>query len=94
MHHSITLNLPYDLSKSDWDKVVAVYGRMDGWVQNSEGPCWYGTPKDAKYIYASVEPSGLLLEAEVDALLWTDWISVLSARLTHALGREVHDAEM
>jgi len=94
MHHTITLNLPYDLSRADWDKVAAVYSRMDGWLNNPQGACWYGTPGSSKCIYASVEPSGLLLEAELDGRLWIGWISVLCARLTHALGREVHDAEM
>jgi hypothetical protein len=94
MRHTITLNLPYDLAREDWDKVADVYCRMDGWLKNSEGPCWYGKPGSSKCIYASVEPSGLLLEGELDSTLWTGWVSVLCARLTHALGREVHDAEM
>jgi hypothetical protein len=94
VHHTITLNLPYDLSPADWEKVVVVYRSMDGWFESEAGPSWYGTEGDPQYIWASVEPSGLLLDAEIDARLWVGWISVLCAKLTRALGREVHDAEM
>lgn len=94
MHQSITLNVPYDLPEADWQKIAAVYKSMDGWLENEISPAWYGTDKDHRYIWASVEPSGLLIEGEIDPGLWTGWISVLCAKLTHALGREIHDAEM
>ena len=94
MHHSITLNIPYDLPDADWHKIAAVYKSMDGWLENPDGPSWYGTDQDARYIYASVEPSGLVIEGEIDAILWTGWITVICARLSLALGREVHDAGM
>jgi hypothetical protein len=94
MHQSITLNVPYDLPDEDWDKIGAVYKSMDGWLESQDGPLWYGTDRDARYIYASVEPSGLLIEGQIDPMLWTGWITVLCARLTLTLGREVHDAEM
>jgi len=48
MKQTITLNLPYDLSESDWEKVSDVYTQMEGWVENSEYPSWYGTDQDEK----------------------------------------------
>lgn len=92
MHQSITLNLPYELSDSDWDKVSAVYRSMDGWME--EHGSWFGPWQSERYIAASVEPSGLLVEGNVDPLLFRGWITKLCARLTATLGREVHDAEV
>jgi hypothetical protein len=89
---SITLNVPYDLSDEDWQKVAAVYRTLDGWI--GDPPSWYGRYGDARYIEASVEPSGLLFDGRVEPELWTGWVTVLCARLSLALGREVYDACM
>ncbi|MBN3816191.1 hypothetical protein G3N57_05960 [Paraburkholderia sp. Se-20369] len=50
MEHSITLNVPTDLSPEDWQKVAAVYTTLDGWLADSSGACWYGREGDARYI--------------------------------------------
>lgn len=95
MKQSITLNVPIDLSPQEWQKVADVYQNLDGWMgPQSEIPYWYGKEGDPRYISASAEPSGLLLEGQVEPSLWTGWVSVLCARLSLALGREVHDADM
>jgi len=91
MVQTITLNLPYDLSDAEWDKVAAVYRSMDGWIEEHAG--WFGPWQGERYIAASVEPSGLLVEGNVDPRLFGDWITTLCARLTAALGRDIHDAE-
>jgi hypothetical protein len=94
---SITLNLPYDLTEEQWRIVDEVYRRMDGWIGYSsidQTPQWYGTESDPQYIWASIEPSGLLIEGKLDSRRWTGWISVLCARLTLQLSREIYDAEM
>ena len=92
MIQSITLNLPYDLSKSDWDTVLTVYRSMDGWLE--EHSCWFGPLHSERFIAASVEPGGLLVEGNVDPLLFRGWITKLCAKLTAALGKEVYDAEV
>ena len=94
MRQSITLTLPNDLTEDDWRKVAAVYSSLDGWMNSEEGPLWYGTEAEPRHIYASVEPSGLLVEGKLETRLWVGWVSVLCARLSLALGREVRDAEM
>ncbi|MFZ6757896.1 hypothetical protein ACO0K9_11865 [Undibacterium sp. Ji50W] len=94
MFQTITINLPIDMPASDWEKVSKVYREMDGWIENSEWPCWYGKEGSDRYISASAEPSGLLFDGEMEPGLWTAWFTVLCARLTLALGRPVHDAEM
>lgn len=45
------------------------------------------------YLTASVEPSGLLLEGNVDPVLFRGWVTKLCAKLTLTLRREVYDAE-
>ena len=84
MEQTITLNLPYDLSDSDWEKVSSVYKQMDGWVDSHDYPYWFGTEDDDQYITASVEPSGLLLFGKIDEGIWIGWITVLCAKLTLA----------
>lgn len=94
MRQDITLNIPYDLSNEEWEKVAAVYASLDGWLGDPDGPAWYGREGDARYIGSSVEPSGIQFFGEVETLLWTGWLTVLCARMSLALGREVHDAEV
>ncbi|GGY41297.1 hypothetical protein [Pseudoduganella albidiflava] len=92
MIHSITLNLPYDLSGADWVKVSAVYRSMNGWLD--EHSSWFGPWGSERFIAASAEPSGLLVEGNVDPLFFRGWMTKLCAKLTAALGKEVHDAEL
>ena len=92
MEQTITLNLPDDLSDADWKKVYSVFEQMDGWIDGYDDPYWFGTEDDERYIWASEEPSGLLLCGEIEDIIWIGWITVLCAKLTLALGREIHDA--
>ncbi|WP_338762316.1 hypothetical protein [Massilia sp. METH4] len=89
---SITLNLPYGLSESDWAKVTTVYRSMDGWLE--EHSTWFGPWGSEFFIGASVEPSGLLVAGNTDPLLFRGWITKLCAKLTAALEKEVYDAEV
>jgi hypothetical protein len=94
---SITLNLPYDLSEEQWLAVDRVFREMDGWVghaENDNTPQWYGTASSPKHVWASVEPSGLLIDGNLDQSHWTGWISTLCTRLSLALQCEIRDAEM
>ena len=33
---SITLNVPFDLPDEDWNKIMAVYREMDGWIEGKD----------------------------------------------------------
>jgi len=92
--YNITLNFPYTLSADEWEKVSKVYGELDGWIDYLEYACWYGKESDERYIIASVEPSGLVLVGKIEEHLWIGWITMLCAKLSVALNREVYDAEM
>lgn len=94
MHQRITLNITYDQPKEAWDAVMAVYKAMSGWLASDDLPRWFGTEADQKYIWASVEPGGIVFEAAMDAAAWEVWLAELCARLSTALGRTVQDAEL
>lgn len=94
---SITLSLPYALTSEQWSNVDTVFKSMDGWIGTNpqdNTPQWYGTHTEERYVWASIEPGGLLVEGKLPATHWTGWISVLCARLSLQLGMEVCDAEM
>jgi len=96
MIKTITLNLPYDLPDEKWDQVQKVYESMNEWKGFiTDGcPTWYGTESENQFIWASVEPSGLLITGQISDDLWTGWLTVLCAKLSIALNMEIHDAEM
>jgi hypothetical protein len=93
-----TLNLPYDLTTEQWAIVDEVFRSMDGWIgynhQADNTPQWYGSDPGPRYVWASVEPSGLLVSSNLPELHWIGWLTVLCARLSLRLGFEVRDAEM
>ncbi len=94
MRQEITLNVRYDISQQQWAKVGAVYRSMDGWIEDEHGPAWYGREGDARFIWASVEPCVIQFCGELETPILIRWLTVLCAKLSIALGREVHDAEM
>ena len=90
---SITLNLPYNLPDDLWARVLVVYEGMPGWLCLNELPRWFGSDSDPRHIWASVEPSGLLLEGQLEGDEWAKWTATLCNRLSNALGFEVRDAD-
>ena len=94
MRHSITLNVRYDQPQADWDKVMHVYEAMPGWQATGHDQSWFGVEGDRVWVWASVEPGGIQLEAEMDEMSWLKWLDELCARLSSALGRPVRDAAL
>jgi hypothetical protein len=93
----ITLSLPYDLTAEQWKIVDEVFRSMDGWIGYNEAdntPQWYGPDPSPRYVWASIEPSGLLVSGKLPEIHWIGWITVLCARLSLRLGFEVRDADM
>lgn len=94
MYQSITLNISLHSSQEDWEKVAKVYPQLDGWLTEEDWPTWYGREGDSRYITASAEPSGLVFCGKIEPEIFLGWVTVLCAKLTLALGREVYDAAM
>ena len=90
----ITLNIRYDIPENEWNLIGNVYRSMDGWLDSQDLTHWYWDDKYPMYISASMEPGGIHFVGQVGANLWTSWLTFLCARLSIALGREIHDAEM
>lgn len=90
MRKTIALNLSYDLSDADWRKVVAAYQQMDGWIEYTDTPYWFGTENDERYIASSVTRNGLIaMTGNIDDTVWENWITALCARLSLTLGRKI-----
>ncbi len=94
MNHRVTLNVRYDQPQEAWDAVMRVYESMPGWLGAADLPRWYGTEDETQFVWASVEPGGIVFEAHMEPEQWETWIKVLCSRLSAALGRSVHDAEL
>ena len=94
MNQEMTLDIGYDIPEGEWKAVSHIYSSMDGWLSVDDLPRWYGTEQDSKYILASAELGGIQFVGKMDAVLWTSWLTLLCARLSLSLGREIHDAEM
>jgi hypothetical protein len=45
---------------------MRVYEAMPGWLAVADLPRWYGTEGEAKYVWASVEPGGIVFEAQME----------------------------
>lgn len=93
MYQRITLDIRYDQPKEAWDAVLEAYRAMPGWIESVDLPHWFGSENDAKYVVASVEPGGIVFEAEMVSPEWEQWIAELCVRLSTALGRTVRNAE-
>ncbi len=93
--HSITLNIRYDMPPSSWMALTKVYESMPGWAGSGRDGCpiWWPDGPDGGEIFASSEPSGLLLEASVSDTTWEHWLSEFVQRATTALGMPVRDAD-
>lgn len=92
---SVTLNVSYELPDDVWSKIAIEYERMPGWLGYENGiPIWFGREGDPENISASVEPSGLLIDGEMEAGKWRDWVDQLCSNLSTVLGYQVKDAEV
>ena len=92
---AITLNINYDLPKESWEKISLIYQSMQGWQGYDEGgiPLWTVDSQKGISLYASVEPSGLVLEyTEADPKV-ENWIANFIFKASAALGYTVKDAE-
>ncbi|MNP77488.1 hypothetical protein D3C76_1749280 [compost metagenome] len=67
---------------------------MPGWVGFKNGiPYWFGQEEDDIFITASVEPSGLSFDAQLNNSDWISWITMFKTEATIILGYDVGEPE-
>ena len=95
MLQEITLNIRHDLPEWQWQALDDVYRAMPGFVGYSpDCDFWrFGQEEGMRRIWASVEPGGLHLSSDLDAVRWEEWLTLFLSRASTALGWEVGDAE-
>ncbi|MGH1388141.1 hypothetical protein [Kordia sp.] len=89
------LNIRYDLPKEIWDKVPLIYQKMNGWIGfGKDGiPHWFSYDTNEKSIIASVEPSGLHFEANMELNEWIEWKVEIKRIATEILEFKVGEIE-
>jgi hypothetical protein len=92
---SCTYDVRYDLSDADQKKLAAVFARLPNFCGYDEDsiPAWYGRSEETHHLFASVEPSGLLVEGVLDEHDWTVWDAEFRKLASDALGLEIRDAD-
>ncbi len=92
--HQANLNIHYSLPDDIWDKIVAIYPDMPYWGKFVDGcPLWDNTGDTAKFIEASVEPSGLQFHAQMSKEEWDKWFDLFKEKATKLLGYTVGEPE-
>lgn len=92
---SRTYNISYEIPDAAWEKLATVYQQLPGFCGNDSNGCptWFGREGDARYLWASVEPSGLLVEGVLDDFEWQAWDAAFRAAASRVLGFEVREAD-
>lgn len=96
-HINRTYNIHYGaMTEHDWDKLASVYKALPQFRgAASDGcPTWFGAhTEEGPYIWASVEPSGLLVAGLLDEADWQRWDAQFRSLASAALGFVVKDAD-
>lgn len=92
-----TLNIKFDLSTKIENNLSLVYEKMPGWIgyRKEDGiPFWFSYDDNNKSIFASIEPSGLVIYAHMVTEEWLDWKSKFKLIATQTLGFKVGEIEL
>lgn len=90
--HRCTYNIPYDAPAAMLTKIFEALPEFRGY-DASGIPFWFGFESEVKHLWASIEPSGLLVEGTIDDAEWDSWDSAMRRQATTELGYAVKDAE-
>jgi hypothetical protein len=91
--HRITLNIPCDMPDAKWAIVDSIYREMPGWQGYGADGCPTWDLGHGHALSASVEPSGLCVEARGEGADITGWVTEFMERATARLGFPVRDAD-
>lgn len=90
MEHDVNLNIHYTAPEETWSKINEVYKSMPYWAGDGIEVKWLGKDVD---LWASVEPSGILIAGTMPESIWNEWYASLKQKLTEVLGYEIGEPE-
>lgn len=100
-NQAMTLTIKYDLPDEVWEVVIPqIYKSIAGWLgfledgENKGIPYWFSFDETKKHIWASVEPSGLVVEGLIEEEEWQEWKLQFKKIATQKLGFEVGETEL
>ena len=67
-----------EFTEADWASLTRIYRLLPGWLRFGDDGCpyWFGVDEDVPpYLWASVEPSGLLVHGVLAPADWEGWDS-------------------
>lgn len=69
-------------SDAHWKRLAEIYPTLPEWVgQGNNVPCWFGLEDSPPFLWASVEPSGLLVHGMLPPEAWERWDSAFRGHL-------------
>jgi len=81
------------MAPEKWVIIDQIYQAMPGWKGYIDDGCPAWELEGGKSIFASVEPSGLLIEGDATQASFDIWIAEFISKASEQLGFTVRDAE-
>lgn len=62
------------IDDAHWKRLAEIYPTLPEWAgQENDVPHWFGTEESSSFLWASVEPSGLLVHGMLSPEGWERW---------------------
>jgi hypothetical protein len=75
-----------------WEELSGIYAQLPGSVRYAVVPYWFGSDEDSPpWLFASVEPSGLLVGGLLRVADWMAWDEQFRAEAGHLPSFRVHE---
>jgi hypothetical protein len=74
------------------DALVRVYEQLPGFIDfdaRDSVPYWFGKDENAHFLFASVEPAGVLIEGVLDEKDWLEWLHAFCESASTAIGERI-----
>jgi hypothetical protein len=67
---------------AEWKRLAQIYSTLPGWADRGKDvPYWFGLEESPPFLWASVEPSGLLVHGMLSPEAWEHWDSAFRQHL-------------
>lgn len=73
-----------EFADADWSRLDQIYRALPGWVgPGADGcPWWFGADETGQFLWASVEPSGLMVHGRLPQESWRTWDEAFRQRVS------------